>query len=208
MLSKQKSEGLFLDIGSNIGYFSIVASPLYREIHAIEASPSIYQRLDSQINHNDIKNIKTYNVAVGEREGHIDFYKDKNQSGASSTIKSDSNEFEARVPIAPLTEILGDIDWNDISFIKIDVEGFEWAVLNSLFSIYHELKEDIEIFVEYDPNREGEWKTIQQFIDVGCHAYILQGPYDRQDYIDKQRLPVLEKIKTSPEMFCDIIIKR
>ena len=67
-------EGIFLNVGSNIGYFSLIASSAFREVHAIEASPSTSRRLKAIIADNGIDNITVHNMAVGAHEGEIDFF--------------------------------------------------------------------------------------------------------------------------------------
>lgn len=201
-------EGIFLDVGSNIGYFSLIASSAFREVHAIEASPSTSRRLKAIIADNGIDNITVHNMAVGAHEGEIDFFQDKEQSGGSSTIKTDKNEFEARVPVAPLEKILQDIDWGRVRFVKVDVEGLEAPVLDSLLALRDSLHPEVEIFVEYDPLRVDTWPRIETFMANGFTALMMQGPYDRRDYLETDRLSDLQPIEGQPEVFCDLLLRR
>lgn len=202
------NDGIFLDVGSNIGYFSLIASPIFKEVHAIEASPSTYRRLKGIVSENNINNIHIHNIAVGATEGHVDFYQDKGQSGAASTIKSDKSIFEAQVPMAPLEKILDGIDWMRVRFVKIDVEGLEAPVLDSLLRLSDSLPRDVEIFVEYDPARRDTWPSIEAFLNNGFSVAMMQGPYDRRDYVEMDRRTELEPFSGRPSMFCDLILRR
>lgn len=202
------NDGIFLDVGANIGYFSLIASRIFSAVHAIEASPSTARRLKHNIAANRIDNITVYETAVGAEEGHIDFYQDNKQSGAASTIKTATNEFEARVPVGPLEKILNAIDWHRVRFVKIDVEGVEAPVLDSLYRLRDTLHPDIEIFVEYDPQRADTWPSIEPFLASGFACAVLQGPYDLRDYVEQGRRSAMEPINDQPGMFCDLLLRR
>lgn len=202
------NEGIFLDVGSNIGYFSLIACSIFDEVHAIEASPSTSRRLRNNVDANNIDNILVYTTAVGSDQGQIDFYQNKEQSGGASTIKSHNSVFEARVPIAPLEKILDGIDWGLVRFVKIDVEGLEASVLNSLFKLRDRLHPEVEIFVEYDSARTDTWPAIQAFLHNGFSIAMMQGRYDRRDYVEVDRRTELPSIDGPPEMFCDLLLRR
>lgn len=202
------NDGIFLDIGANIGYFSLIASKIFSEVHAIEASPSTYRRLQEIIAANRISNITVYAMAVGAAEGHIDFYQHNEQSGGASTIKTDDHTFEARVSIAPLEKILNGIDWGRVRFVKIDVEGLEAPVLDSLYRLRDSLHSEIEIFVEYDPKRHETWLSIENFLADGFSCAEMQGPYNRRDYVELGRRAILEPIDGRPVVFCDLLLRR
>ena len=203
-----RNSGIFLDIGSNIGYFSLLASQIFDKVYAIEASPSTSRRLAGNLAVNGITNVHVETKAVGGTEGHIDFFRDKRQSGASSTIKTEHNEFETRVPIAPLEVILDGIDWGRVRFVKIDVEGLEAPVLDSLFRLRSKLHPEVEIFVEYDDARPETWAAISAFMADGFSAAIMQGTYDPYDYVETDRRTELHQIDTPPQEFCDILLRR
>jgi FkbM family methyltransferase len=202
------TDGILLDIGANIGYFSLLASPIFAEVHAIEASPSTSRRLKDNIALNGIRNVHVHTMAVGREEGFIDFFQDNGQSGRASTISSQNSVLEARVPVAPLETILDGLDWNRVRFVKIDIEGGEGPVLDSLFRLRDRLHPDVEIFVEYDTRRPDTWPAIEAFRDNGFSVAMLQGPYDRGDYLDQDRRSTLREVDGPPEIFCDLLLRR
>lgn len=202
------NDGIFLDIGANIGYFSLVACSSFREVHAIEASPSTNRRLVENIAANNIDNIHVYQTAVGGIEGHIDFYQNREQSGGASVFRTEASLFEASVPIAPVEVILDGIDWGRVRFVKIDVEGLEAPVLDSLLRLRTLLHPGVEIFVEYSPDRRDSWPSIKAFLENGFSAFLLQGPYDRRDYLEPLRRSALKPVNNPPVEFCDILIRR
>ena len=67
---------MFLDIGANIGYFSLLAanhSPAVKII-SFEPAKEIFQKLSENISINNIKNITTVNAAVGEINEEKDLF--------------------------------------------------------------------------------------------------------------------------------------
>lgn len=208
LLSIPPNDDIFLDIGSNIGYFSLIASKIFGSIHAIEASPSTCARLREIVEGNGIGNVHIHQVAVGDTKGHIDFYQDRRQSGAASTIKTKFSVFESRVPMAPISEILHDIEWHRVRFVKLDIEGVEAVALDSLFELRDALHPDVEIFVEFDPERQDVWPAIERFLGHGFSASMMQGTYDRYDYCEPDRQSQLQRVDSPPAAFCDLLLRR
>ena len=208
-IQDMQADGLiFLDVGANIGYFSLLASAHFEQVHAIEASPSTSHRLRQNIEANNLKNVVVYECAVGGTKGHIDFYQDERQRGAASTILNEYSVFEARVPIAPLEDILEGVEWSRVRLIKIDVEGLEAPVLDSIFRLRKQSMEGLEVFVEFDPSRPNTWSSIEAFLQAGYSAFVVQGLYDRRDYVDLNRRTTLEPVDSPPQYFCDLLLRR
>ena len=79
LLAKGSVDGIFLDIGANIGYFSLLASQIFTKVIAFEPSPSICKALRDNLTLNEVKNvlknISIHEVAVTEFPGEFAFYK-------------------------------------------------------------------------------------------------------------------------------------
>lgn len=215
LLDKGRQTGVFLDIGANIGYFSILASRLYTQVHAVEASPRVARRLKDNLQANDSVNVQIHNLAIGAEPGYIDFFRDQSQSGGSSVFAGEGRTFEARVPVAGFDEIFSEIDLSQVRFIKIDIEGSEPPVLRDILQRLDAFSPDLEIFLEYDPasetasgGREPLWPILTALLEKGCGLFEMQGPYDRRDYVDPRRRSMLTPVKVRPDCFCDLLIRR
>lgn len=208
LLSREKCDGIFVDVGANIGYFSLIASKLFKEVHAIEASPSIADRLDKNIKLNNINNIKIHNIAISDRKGFVDFYLDKNQSGGSSVNPSIRNQLECKVESNTLESILSQIGIDKVMFIKLDIEGMEPQALKSLRNIIGKIHSEVEIFVEFMPDRHGTWPEIEAFLKFGFHIFLVQGPYQRMEYLLQGANKTLDRVTGPPNFPCDLLMKR
>ena len=136
-LLKIKKDFIFLDIGSNIGYFSLVAgkNEKINKIFSIEPNPKVKKHLDKNLNYNFPKNkYKTYNCAISKKEGILNFYINKYDSGSSSLIKKDKNERTIKVNSKNyklFNEIAKNYTKKNV-VVKIDVEGKDLEVLKEI----------------------------------------------------------------------------
>ncbi len=127
LLHLLRNDDLFVDIGANIGVYSILASS---EISAytisIEPIPSTFQNLVDNININKSNDkIKALNIGLGGKPGKLKFTKSLDTIN-HVTFDNDSDAIE--VDVSTLDNILSDLPIPLL--IKIDVEGFETEVLN------------------------------------------------------------------------------
>ena len=111
-----------VDVGANIGFMSLISSVAVGDqgqVHAIEAHPKTYNALCGNVKFNNFTNTKTYNLASGEKQGHITF-SDKKQDDRNS-IASDSDGIDVEM------KTLDSMDFGDgpIALLKVDVEGYE-----------------------------------------------------------------------------------
>lgn len=140
----------FLDIGSNNGFFSLLASNLVGSqgrVYAFEPSVSTYGRLVKNLELNGFENIRAFNIALGNKKGELTFYDYGTLDGSNSFVKMKNGEPKI-VKMDTLDSIM-EQEGTLPDFVKIDVEGFEKEVLlGSLKSILH--KERIKVVLEYN----------------------------------------------------------
>src|SRR3990172_2612704 len=65
----------FIDIGANIGYFTLVASPLVGpsgKVHSFEPIPGIFSTLQSNVAANGLTNVRMNQAAIFETDGELE----------------------------------------------------------------------------------------------------------------------------------------
>lgn len=130
-----KPDDIFLDVGSNIGLFSLIASNIVGEkgkVICFEPSPVTYKRLLENIKLNNFTNIDSRNIGLSDNTGLMTFYTSKNGHDAwDSFAPSADNKLENSIDVnvSTLDNELDTIDKTRISLVKIDVEGWEKFVL-------------------------------------------------------------------------------
>lgn len=118
---------LFLDVGANIGSYTVLASgAVGAETICFEPVPATYQHLlDNLYLNRLVSRVTPLNVAVDSEVGELEMMADQDTVNRVVT-----NEVylgtKVKVPVVSLDEIL---DGRVPKLIKIDVEGFETLVL-------------------------------------------------------------------------------
>jgi FkbM family methyltransferase len=148
ILIRHLREGdIFVDIGSHIGYFTLLAASLVGEkgnVLAFEPEPINYNLLLENIKLNGLQNVTSYNVALGSEEKQTQFFQANpelaNDGGhalwdIARCLEDNQNpeyvaEFRKciQVTLKRLENCLPN-NLPNIRMIKIDVEGAEMAVL-------------------------------------------------------------------------------
>lgn len=123
---------VFVDVGANIGYFSIIGAALVGErgaVHSFEADPDCLSRLAG--NARDYPWVATYPTAVADYTGEIAFYRSpkKGESGWGTVFEDASARDKVVVPVCTLDRWSADQSVNKIGLLKMDVEGAEYRVL-------------------------------------------------------------------------------
>lgn len=125
LLHLLRPDDLFVDIGANVGSYTILASA---EIKAnsisIEPVPSTYVNLKNNLLINDIQNrVQLLNIGLGSNIGNISF---TNSHDTMNHVAVNGEEGTIEVKINTLDNIIKD---QLPILLKIDVEGFETEVL-------------------------------------------------------------------------------
>lgn len=135
---------VWLDIGANVGYFSMLLSNLLGDsgkVIAFEPNPLTRGFLELSIKRNRRKNIQVYSCALGANEAVSELYLPKNPDGVlgghgrpSLIQQGDIDEAVAlKVEIRSLDSILSETKvWG----VKMDVEGYEPEVLKGAQNLF------------------------------------------------------------------------
>jgi FkbM family methyltransferase len=126
--------GVFYDIGANVGYFTLVAatSLAHRgQILAFEPGRNAYTRLTDNLALNPYRNIKTFPLAVADREGEATLHLagDIADSSASLYPSGPASAGAETCRTVSLDHFLASEAVPPPDLIKLDVEGAELAVL-------------------------------------------------------------------------------
>lgn len=126
----------FIDIGCNIGYYSCLFGTrnIGKRLLAIDPNPAMIERAKENLNLNNVFNYKMLNCGIGERKGMLQLNVPRFRHSLSSFayVPEKGGPSEAiEAEIRPLHEVI--VEYSiDASFVKIDTEGFEYAVFCGL----------------------------------------------------------------------------
>jgi FkbM family methyltransferase len=110
----------FIDVGANIGVWSIAMIPHFKKIISFEPSP--LNRMCLEANTQGRTDIRPF--AVGNKNGKVNF-KDSKKNCGDSQITLEETKGSYSVDIVRLD----DQQIDNCSLIKIDVQGFEFPVI-------------------------------------------------------------------------------
>jgi len=134
-------EGVFIDVGANIGLFSLYASQFTNQVICFEPFPQNFNSLKQNIKLNNLPNVRLENRAIGETEGVINlYYDDQEKNLGMVSTKPLENGIKKEVKVVSLDSYLMSESISNIDFIKIDIEGFEYQALlgmRSTLETYH-----------------------------------------------------------------------
>jgi len=121
-------EDLFVDVGANIGSFTVLASKVVKaESIAIEALPFTYHKLEKNIRVNNIDDkVYALNCALGNEVGAIHFTSGLDTMNHVVAEEDVGQQDVCSVEVKKLDDILGG---RVPRLIKIDVEGYETPVI-------------------------------------------------------------------------------
>lgn len=121
-----KRDMTFVDVGANVGYFTLLAASLGARVVAYEPTPEVYTRLRENIELNGLQNVTLMNAAVAEKAGTLTFHQSPDDPEANSIF----GEGECiQVQAVALDDDLSRRDIRQVDLLKIDAEGAEPLVL-------------------------------------------------------------------------------
>jgi hypothetical protein len=138
LATRIKPDFVFLDIGANIGGYSLFvaahAGPRAR-IVSIEPQPEIFERLIYNIGLNDFCTVKALNCAVADLDGEITLFVAAGNKGETSMriVNADAAGEQISVPSKTLLSIINEEKFERIDAVKLDVEGAEDLILEPFF---------------------------------------------------------------------------
>lgn len=133
LVSRLRDGFTFIDIGANIGAYSLfVAARAGRgaRILAVEPQPEIFARLAFNIAQNPFGTVKAVACALADKPGELTLFIDQTNRGESSVrILNSSAGTSVKVPAMTLLSLVEGEGYERIDAVKLDVEGAEDLIL-------------------------------------------------------------------------------
>ncbi len=147
-----KNGNVVVDIGANIGYYTLLFAKLVGEkgkVFAFEPEPNNFDLLKKNIEINGYKNINLINKAVSNKSGKIKLYLNDVNTSCHSLIAENPNNQYIEIDSIKLDDFF-EIN-QKIDFIKIDVEGAELESLKGMSNLLNQ-NNDTKILLEFNPS--------------------------------------------------------
>ena len=170
-IKDQKISGNMIDVGGDIGTFSIGNSDVFNEIYVFEPSVERFNIISDSVSRFGYSNIHPYNKAVGEKNGR----------GILTT------QYENQINIQDDGDVdiisIDSLNLENITFVKIDTEGFEDYVLMGMLGLLKQQNPYLFIETHSTIRMESLTKTNELLSNLG-YSKILE--YDCEGGIYKK----------------------
>ena len=148
--------GVFVDVGANVGGYSVRACKMGVDVIAVEPDPDNCRVISLNLELNHLSNAHLLRIAAGSKEESRQLYYRIDHAPIGYSLEQDEETIEAKcnVEVKPLDvavpPFLGD---NWINLLKVDAEGLEVEVLKGASNL---LERTRYIIVELSPNIEAK----------------------------------------------------
>lgn len=123
-----RPDDVVYDVGANVGFFTLLASRIAKEVYAFEPLPRNLEFLREHVRMNDASNVHVLPLAVSDRAGTARFAAAENPAmgglSARGGIEVETTTLDALRATLPAP-----------SFIKMDIEGGESAALSGAMTL-------------------------------------------------------------------------
>ena len=132
---KKSKNAIFLDIGANIGYYSLMSTMLgFKKVYAFEPIANTFLRLQENIQINSLEKIITpIQKAVGEKNTDEYIFQDLENIGNSSILIKGNKIKKLKINMIELNYFFQKNNISNVDAIKLDIEGYEDRALINLF---------------------------------------------------------------------------
>jgi FkbM family methyltransferase len=125
----------FLDLGANVGFFSLAAAKLVGDrgrVIAIEPDPENFAQLKRNVSLNQLSTVALVNKGVSDEPGRLRLARNLHGNrGAHTLLQVDDADEYADVDVDTIDAIVDSLALSRVDIIKIDIEGFEYRALRS-----------------------------------------------------------------------------
>ncbi len=183
--------GDILDIGANIGYTAWVFATALKanakapgKVYAFEPDAASFATLGEIVRRKSLgDSVETFNMAVGSADGLLEFWHNEEHSADHRVVTEQfktsrpAEEKITTVAVASVDSFVTTRNLQNISFIKIDVQGYELAVCEGMRKTIEKFPEMCIAF-EYAPDGMRELgfepsALLDFFRSAGYQLYIL-----------------------------------
>jgi FkbM family methyltransferase len=174
--------GTFLDVGANIGYYTLYMLPKAGAVYAFEPDPRMRKTLEFVLDNR--KSVEIMSNAVGHEDGKAIFTLESagEVSHLADDRTSDSSQ-NIEVNVITLDSFVSERHIDNVGAVKIDVEGFDFFVVAGSTSIMKSQRP--VILTEARP--EGRLFDIIEATNYGVWAYVKAAVSRRLAFIQIHR---------------------
>mmetsp|Transcript_20167 Transcript_20167/g.56794 ORF Transcript_20167/g.56794 Transcript_20167/m.56794 type:complete len:337 (-) Transcript_20167:64-1074(-) len=171
-------QGLFVDVGANIGWFSLYMAALGRQVVSFEPNPANLKKLQQSVAVNRFSHrIHLVPYGAGPAASLLHFRNVRSNMGMGHLITDKKSKVAGdvmEVHVKRVDDVLKDVPepWRRrVCIVKIDVEGFEAGALQGILGTLRRHKPVVWVELTQGKHEEhlanGYYNTLWEFVSLG-----------------------------------------
>ncbi|MBU0496655.1 MAG: FkbM family methyltransferase [Candidatus Thermoplasmatota archaeon] len=194
-----RPNGIYLDIGANIGVITLALSKLAKQgkVYAFEPSQNNFEFLKLNIEQNQLDNVSPINLGIFDRNCEMEFSYVETVAGCSFMSESGVKEgICEQIKCLRLDEWVDETEIKKIDLVKMDVEGAEIKAINGGINTFKEFNPNL--IIEFNPNPMERFfdqkpESLYQLLSkLYSHIYLI--PDNSKNLIEIQEFNQLNEI--------------
>jgi FkbM family methyltransferase len=176
LASFRRPYSVFLDIGANLGVFSLRLAPLLRKgkIFAFEPNSTIHELFSRSVHLNGLKQlINIFNFGVSDKNVELALAVPEGHAGGASVCQIDKSYTGPRIQVRRIDDVLADLAGFDLA--KIDVEGHELHALQGMDQLLQRSGNAVILFEKLNAHSGIEAALIEFFSKYDMRVYRIDG---------------------------------
>ncbi len=196
MLTQLNINSVVVDVGANIGYYTLQMAQRAKKVYAIEPDKKCFEILKKNVKENNLDNVVLINKAASNKKENRFLIKDEENQGNSRISEMRNEKIDTRIMTETLDNML--INEQYISLIKVDTQGFETEVIEGAKKIIK--RDQPTMFLEYTPEEYSDNKMINFLKNI------YQNIWSINDFVSVP-WPIYKGIKVYGSGYCDLFLK-
>ncbi len=130
----------FVDVGANVGYFSILSASLVGtsgRVIACEPGPYALERLRQTVAGNNLSQITVVGAGLSDFDGTVKLFEPKGHGNYTPTMVPNIGGEPVSVPVRRFDKLAAELGLPRVDLMKIDVEGHEPRVFAGASELLH-----------------------------------------------------------------------
>lgn len=148
-----KAGDVYLDVGANIGYYSLIASRLLGEqgkVISYEPDATNFALLQRNILHNHCHNVQAVNAALADENSQGQLFLSADNLGDHRIYPAEEQRNSQSITLYNGAEHVSQFSQH-LDFIKVDTQGAEYFVIKGLMPLIEKNAEHLHMIVEICP---------------------------------------------------------
>lgn len=159
--------GNVIDIGANIGTWTVLAAKTADRVIAIEPFPRNFNMLQRNILLNELNNVTCIEAAISRKKGKSILYFQDGHTGGQTLINEGKTAKYLEVSTIRLQDLLDAHNLNIVNTLKMDCEGSEYEILHNTSKKYLQRIKRIVAEIHKIPGKYSakDWEKLSKYLE-------------------------------------------